>query len=454
MAGARGGALEWALALLHAPGERHALRKLPLPDGVDLVLSIASGGRSAALAEAVAETGHDEATLREAARFYAREILFYPQADAYRMLGVPPDAPAEVIRGHHRLLQQWLHPDRQQSEDDAVFAARINTAWNQLRTQPLRDAYDASLRDANVQVGGAAPARNAVGWIATPMDVPSEPPRWQRWPAMVFGIACLVLVALVLVEADRPPPSVALDAGEETVDEAGEDAGFNFSVPVLRKAVAAIKRSAAPPARDPPPVLPATATRLPEQTPVKGPTAVPELPAAGTTKAEAALADVPAEQAEPDPVRPSPEIAQADPPSARAVDPPPPSRPALQAKAPASVVAAAPAVPAIDAPDPARVRSARLVGMQLIDFVTARRRAPPPIWNNPSAQAQAAQAATSLQARGRVRAGEPDWRVGKDTAEVSVRFEASGAPAGTVRAKLAWRAEQWLVTRVDTELPQ
>ncbi len=392
MAGARGGALEWALALLQAPGERHALRQRPLPDGVDLVLSIASGGRSAALAEAVAETGHDEATLREAARFYAREILFYPQADAYRMLGVPPDAPAEVIRGHHRLLQQWLHPDRQQSEDDAVFAARINTAWNQLRTQPLRDAYDASLRDANVQVADAAPARNAVGWIATPMDVPSEPPRWQRWPAMVFGIACLVLVALVLVEADRPPPSVALDAGEETVDEAGEDAGFNFSVPVLRKAVAAIKRSAAPPARDPPP--------------------------------------------------------------ARAVDPPPPSRPALQAKAPASVVAAAPAVPATEAPDPARVRSARWVGMQLVDFGTARRRAPPPIWNNPSAQAQAAQAATSLQARGRVRAGEPDWRVGKDTAEVSVRFEARGAPAGTVRAKLAWRAEQWLVTRVDTELPQ
>ena len=96
MAGARGGALEWALALLQAPGERHALRQRPLPDGVDLVLSIASGGRSAALAEAVAETGHDEATLREAARFYAREILFYPQADAYRMLGVPPDAPATV----------------------------------------------------------------------------------------------------------------------------------------------------------------------------------------------------------------------------------------------------------------------------------------------------------------------------------------------------------------------
>ena len=452
MPSATGGALEWALALLDAPGQRHALRQRPLPEGVDLVLSIASGGRSAALAEAVAETGHDEATLREAARFYAREILFYPQADAYRMLGVPPDAPAEVIRGHHRLLQQWLHPDRQQSADDAVFAARINTAWNQLRTQPLRDAYDASLRDANVQVGDAAPARNAVGWIATPVDVPSEPPRWQHWPAMVFGIACLVLVALVLVEADRPPPSVALAAGDASADEAVEDAGFNLSVPVLRKAVAAIKRSAAPPARDPPPVLPATAARLPEQTPVKGPTAVAALPATGASTVEAALADVPAEQTEPDPVRPSPEIAQADPPPARAVDPPPPSRPALQARTATAVAAAAPAVPAIEAPDPARVRSARVVGMQLIDFVTARRRAPPPIWNNPSAQAQAAQAATSLQARGRVRAGEPDWRVGKDNAEVSVRFEAGGAPAGTVRAKLAWRAEQWLVTRVDTEL--
>ena len=42
MDGAKGSALEWALALLRAPGERHALRQKPLPGGVDRLLGIAA----------------------------------------------------------------------------------------------------------------------------------------------------------------------------------------------------------------------------------------------------------------------------------------------------------------------------------------------------------------------------------------------------------------------------
>ena len=52
MDGAEGSALEWALALLHAPGKRHALRQKPLPDGMDGLLGIAAGAMPDALAEA------------------------------------------------------------------------------------------------------------------------------------------------------------------------------------------------------------------------------------------------------------------------------------------------------------------------------------------------------------------------------------------------------------------
>ena len=88
MAGATGNALEWALRCC-APGKRHALRHKPLPAGMERLLGIAAGGgprrsgRSCARVRRVASPRAREA----AAQFYAREVLFFPQADAYRVLG-------------------------------------------------------------------------------------------------------------------------------------------------------------------------------------------------------------------------------------------------------------------------------------------------------------------------------------------------------------------------------
>jgi len=81
MNGANGDALEWALALLRAPGERHALRQKPLPDRVDRLLGVAAGVLPKERAEAARAFNESEARICEAARFYAREILFFPQAE-------------------------------------------------------------------------------------------------------------------------------------------------------------------------------------------------------------------------------------------------------------------------------------------------------------------------------------------------------------------------------------
>ena len=130
MDGANTNALEWALALLHTPAERYTLRQKPLPQGIDRLLGIAAGVMPRDQVEAAQAFGVPEARVREAAQFYAREVLFFPQADAYRVLGVNAVASSDQIKAHHRLLQHWLHPDRQRSEDDAIFAARVNSASN------------------------------------------------------------------------------------------------------------------------------------------------------------------------------------------------------------------------------------------------------------------------------------------------------------------------------------
>ena len=145
MAGARGDALDWALALARAPAERHALRERPLPEGIEGLLQIAAGNqRGAALQAAIARTGESEVELVEIVRFYLREVMFHANADAYRVLGLTAGADSAQIKAHHRLLQQWLHPDRQTSDWDAIFSARVNVAWDALRSPERRARYDAT----------------------------------------------------------------------------------------------------------------------------------------------------------------------------------------------------------------------------------------------------------------------------------------------------------------------
>ena len=109
MASARGDALDWALALARVPGERHALRQRPLPGGMDTVMQIAGGSHAAVIQDAAAYASMAPAEVVEAARFYLREMLFFPDADVYRVLGLASEASDEQIKHHHRLLQQWLH---------------------------------------------------------------------------------------------------------------------------------------------------------------------------------------------------------------------------------------------------------------------------------------------------------------------------------------------------------
>lgn len=76
------------------------------------------------------------------------------------MLGVEPDAPADVLASaYHRLARHW-HPDlhMQASEDDRARAAermrRLNEAWEVLADPVSRAAYDHRLQRADRHDGG------------------------------------------------------------------------------------------------------------------------------------------------------------------------------------------------------------------------------------------------------------------------------------------------------------
>jgi hypothetical protein len=233
MASARGDALDWALALARAPGERFALRQQPLPAGMEAVLQIAGGNHVDAIEAAAARAGMTSAEVVDVARFYLREMLFFPDADPYRVLGLSADASDEQVKHHHRLLQQWLHPDRPTSDWDAAFAARVNAAWSQLRTSVRREAYAATLATAPVVPPAATdsppswspPARiHASSPDAAYADPAFDEGRWRRRAPVLalFGV-CAVLGVLAVRDMQREPDT-GLTGTQAAAMEAAEEA--------------------------------------------------------------------------------------------------------------------------------------------------------------------------------------------------------------------------------------
>lgn len=148
MAGAD--ALIAALAMIDCP---HAARLSPssqLPSGVTLLLEIAAGEEQT-LSRAVQRTGRQEAILQKAAAFFIEQVLLHPGGDSYRVLGCDKAASTAEARRNMALLMRWLHPDvasdgaNDHPLDRSLFANRITQAWETIKTDERRAAYNASL---------------------------------------------------------------------------------------------------------------------------------------------------------------------------------------------------------------------------------------------------------------------------------------------------------------------
>lgn len=91
------------------------------------------------------EGSSDEIALRNAACFFVRSALIYPQADHYSLLGLAPDSDIATIKDHYRLLMRLTHPDFSGTSPDwpPDAAVRLNLAYQVLSSPEQRATYDA-----------------------------------------------------------------------------------------------------------------------------------------------------------------------------------------------------------------------------------------------------------------------------------------------------------------------
>jgi len=159
-------ALNLAIELLYVPWRVRLVREQPLPEGVPLLLRVAAGDAESEEAAAKA-AGRPREVVRQVATFFIEQILLAPGADSYRILGANPTATSAELRTNMALLMKWLHPDSAREGEQAVFATRLATAWNDLKTPDRRAAYDSALqaagRNGKMDHGRAAGGRGERG---------------------------------------------------------------------------------------------------------------------------------------------------------------------------------------------------------------------------------------------------------------------------------------------------
>jgi hypothetical protein len=151
-------AVRSALDLTVAPSLRRRLRNSPLPDGIALLLRIATDDPSAT-EEIAKRTQMHPQKLREAAAFYIEQILLAPNADSYRVLGARRNAPTPELRRNLALLCKWLHSADNRNMAQSMFFLRITHAWNNLKTPERRASYDATLQARTAALSAAHDGR-------------------------------------------------------------------------------------------------------------------------------------------------------------------------------------------------------------------------------------------------------------------------------------------------------
>ena len=196
-------AIEMALDLARMPGLARSSVGVALPPHIIEIMRVAAGSPNACQ-EAVAATGEPARVLVDAARFYLQQVLFRPDADCYRVLGLAPGASRTIARSHMRLLLQWLHPDRN-SNLDAVYAERVIKAWREVsalsgETQPQ------SSETAARQAGGFI---FRPPWIQYPMK--NRPRRsWRAFAWLLPSGFVLVFVILFVAYYLAPEQAAAI----------------------------------------------------------------------------------------------------------------------------------------------------------------------------------------------------------------------------------------------------
>jgi len=194
MSGPRG--IDLALDLARMPVLAQSIDKPPLPSDIFEIMQIASASPEVCQSAARA-TGQPAAVLVEAARFYLQQVLLRPDADPYRVLGLPRGASRELARCHFRCLLQWLHPDVNK-DLDSVYTERVLKAWREVSLSTNSHARERAANGARVPVNSGPRLR--MPWIKNPQkEMRKGPVRVRLASPVGVGIAAAVLLLTVVI---------------------------------------------------------------------------------------------------------------------------------------------------------------------------------------------------------------------------------------------------------------
>lgn len=140
----RSQAIHDAIDVFQAPSRVRAMRAKPIAADANQALRVVAGEEDA-IEAAMRQTGRSRRVVEDAASFYIEQILAYPDADNFRVLGANPNAAQADLRRNMALLVKWLHPDLGRPRARDALAARVTRAWEDLKTAERRQAYEVRL---------------------------------------------------------------------------------------------------------------------------------------------------------------------------------------------------------------------------------------------------------------------------------------------------------------------
>lgn len=184
-------ALIAALHLLMAPSQVRLMREAPLPKDVQLLLRIAAKDEDA-IRRAATISNRPRVQIEEAAQFFIEQVLWYPGADCYRVLGGTPKTSRAELKKNLSLLMVWLHPDKDRNDYRSAFIVRVTAAWNELKTLPHQP--EAGTSSASNTASARGFRKNAMG-LKKPHQVRSRAIalRSKRKPSVLRQLLLLFL---------------------------------------------------------------------------------------------------------------------------------------------------------------------------------------------------------------------------------------------------------------------
>jgi hypothetical protein len=252
------GALSAALDLADRPGRARVMQTMPLPAGVLMLIQIAAGS-SEALRHLVVVTGREPAFIRAAALVYIERILWVPDGDHYRALGVNRDSRPREIAKHLLWFAKWVSQEWGWSELQEAFARKVLPAWNVLKSRELRREYDRAtlvapktriVPEAAVRL---APPEQRVRWADQPEfrggRRQTGRPETAPWQLAALGASIIVVAAVSMLNwiIFQLPSAAATSTTSDAYETSAEDLDGRELLAETRQAASSLNRLAAHP---------------------------------------------------------------------------------------------------------------------------------------------------------------------------------------------------------------